>query len=94
MRFLKNRRLHINMGNYEHIEDTATVEVDTVVDAEALKDNGVDPTDLEAVQEFINTQLDHFLEPGISDAAAFTDEEDSFVLPYEKERTTNRQKRK
>lgn len=82
------------MGNYEHIEDTATVEVDTVTDADVLRAHGVDPDAPGEVMAFVDDQIEAFMEPGLIEAATYTDEENSFVLPYEKEKRTINQKRK
>jgi hypothetical protein len=74
------------MGHFEHIETTATVELDTIADAEALKELGVKVThDFEEIDAFIQERLEALLLPDIEDAAVHTDNEDSFVLPYEKE---------
>jgi hypothetical protein len=73
------------MGHFEHIETTATVELDTIADANALKELGVDPADLGQIDDFIQERLGDLLGPDIEDAAIHTDNEDSFVLPYEKD---------
>jgi hypothetical protein len=94
VRFLINRRLHINMGNFEHIETTATVEVDTNADAKALETLGVDPEDLGQIDDFLQERLEDLLSPDIEDAAVHTDNQDSFVLPYEKERRQQKKRGK
>lgn len=87
MRFLKHRRLHVNMGNFEHVEISATVEIDTVADAEALKEFGIPVTDtFEEVEDFIEERLDSLLAPDVEDAAVHTDKEESFILPYQQDK--------
>lgn len=95
MRVLKNRRLHINMGNYEHIEDTASIDLDTNTDGDLLRAQGVDPNDLDSVYQFVEDELAAVLAPGIEEAATYTDEESSFVLPYthDRNKTTNNRKK-
>lgn len=93
MRFLINKRLHVNMDNYEHVEITGSVEVDTIADEETLADLGVDPNTPGSVMEFIREQLDALLAPGVADAALYTDRDDSFVLPYHQDRSTERKRK-
>lgn len=93
MRFLINKRLHVNMDNYEHVEITGSVEVDTIADEESLVDLDIDPHKPEAVMGFIREQLDALLAPGVADAATYTDREDSFVLPYHQDRSTERKRK-
>ena len=82
MRFLINKRLHINMGNYESVEITGSVEVDTNVDRQALVDLGVEPDTPDDVIDFVLEQLDVMLQPGAEEARLNTDESDSFIHPY------------
>lgn len=82
MRFLLNKRLHINMGNYEHVEITASVEVDTNADRETLGELEINPGEPDEVIDFVMEQLDVMLQPGAEEAALHTDEESSFIHPY------------
>ena len=85
MRLLLNKRLHVNMGNYEHMETVATVEVNTDTDGDLLAQHGVDVTDLEAVEIFISEETNNLLAADVEDAHYMTDESDSFVHEYHKE---------
>jgi len=93
MRFLINRRLHVNMGHYEHVEITGSVEVDTLADRDGLVDLDVEPGEPELVIAFIREQLEAMLAPDIEDARVHTDEEDSFIHPYAADRTTERKRK-
>lgn len=79
MRLLLNRRQHINMGAYEHTEVVATVEVDTIQDADLLKREGINVTDLSAVYVFLQDQVDALTFSDVEDAHMNTAVEDSFV---------------
>lgn len=85
MRLLLNRRLHVNMGNFEHLETTASVEVDTDKDTELLADLGINPTDVATIQEFIQEQVETMIQPDVEDAHWLTDIKESFVHEYAKE---------
>ena len=85
MRLLLNKRLHINMGNYEHVETVATVEVDTEKDAELLSDMGLAPDHLDSVKAFMSEEIESLLASDVEDAHYMTDEPDSFVHEYHKQ---------
>lgn len=93
MRFLLNKRLHVNMGNYEHVEIVGTVEVDTIADADELTANGVS-TNLDDIDTFIKERMDVLMLDDIIDAATHTDRDDSFILPYEEQLRNHQEKRK
>ena len=82
MRLLKHRRLHVNMGQYEHIETSATVEVDTEADKDLLAEVGVDSHDLTAVENFLDEELSLLLITDVEAARAGTLVEDSFIHDY------------
>lgn len=92
MRLLLNKRLHVNMGNYEHVEAVATVEVNTETDADILAKYGVDVTEMAEVEEFISMETNRLLAADVEDAAYLTAEEDSFVHEYHKEHTNKKKK--
>lgn len=73
------------MGNYEHVEMTATVEINTETDTEILALHGVDVTSLGDVHDFIDEQLQIALESDVEDAHYNTAEEDSFIHEYHQE---------
>lgn len=79
MKVLKNKRLHVNMGQYEHMEIIATVEVNTETDTDLLAERGVDVNDLEAVRRFIDVELTRLIEPDVDDAHFQTANADSFI---------------
>lgn len=83
MRLLLNKRLHVNMGQYEHMETVATVEINTETDTEILKANGVkDITDLASLEIFLNTEAENILAADVEDAHFMTAEPDSFIHEY------------
>lgn len=84
MRLLLNKRLHVNMGNFEHVELVATVEVNTETDADILKEHWVSVENLEQVRQFIKEQTDLMLEEDTEEVMYDTKEEDSFIHEYHK----------
>ena len=82
MRLLVNKRLHVNMGNYEHMETTATVEIDTEKDEDILAKYEVASDDLESLEIFINEEINNLLHADVEDAHFMTAEEDSFIHEY------------
>lgn len=81
------------MGEYEHIETGATVEIDSEIDGDILRDLGYDPKDAESINEFLTKSLEHMLADEIEDAATHTAHEDSFVLPYADDETRNERRK-
>lgn len=90
MRLLKHRRLHVNMGPYEHVETSATVEIDTNVDRDLLKEYDVDTNDLDAVTGFMDDHLVQMLLTDVEDAHYLTTETDSFIHEYSKNYKENK----
>lgn len=86
----KTKNLRFNMGHYEHVELYGVMEVDTRADAEDLKKFDINPTDLDAVMDFIDDRITEFLEPDVEMVSRTTDNQDSFVYPYIQFTATNK----
>ena len=66
------RSARINMGNYEHMEMYATVEIDTEKDE--ISENEAKPL----IQQYLTDMLQH----DMVRVSQLTDNEKSFVFPY------------
>ena len=90
MKMSKRRALTVRMGQYEKLEATAWMEIDTQADADELRAEKVDPENDDEVTSFINDRLTELLEEDVLDAQAYTDDEDSFIHPYVADKYTQR----
>lgn len=69
----KTKSLRINLGNYEHMEVYATMEIDLADEPGMTTDEAMD---------FIDQSLTDFLAPDAQQASEITDKEESAVFPY------------
>lgn len=84
MRILLNKRLHVNMGNYEHVELTSSVEVDTEKDAELLEAHDASPERPEQITDLLRYLVDQALFKDIEEAHYLTTEPESFIHEHHK----------
>lgn len=92
MRFLFNKRLHVNMGPYEHVELTASVEVDTEKDADLLEAHDASPDSPEQVISFLQYYADEMLFADVEEAHYLTAEPDSFIHEHHKNQSKEHKK--
>lgn len=91
MRFLLNKRLHVNMGNYEHVELTASIEIDTEKDLDLLEEHQVDVEDPTKVMSFARSLVNEFLASDVEEAHYETANADSFIHDHHKNTKEHRQ---
>lgn len=72
----KTRSVRFNLGNYEHQETYAVMEINTEVDTEFAE------KPLEEVMDYIDDQLIVFLESDVYQARKITDNRDSAAFPF------------